>query len=204
MSDCETRLTCAGGPSRDDLAAVLARARPEVDDVVGGAHRALVVLDDDHRVAEVAQARERVEQLVVVALVQADRGLVEDVEHADEARPDLGREPDPLRLAARQRRRRALERQVADADAVEEAQPLDDLLQDPRGDLPLGVAQLELVEERDRLARRLARELVDADARRPCTARLSGRRRAPLHSGHGRTDMYSSIRSREYSESVSR
>ena len=36
------------------------------------------------------------------------------------------------------------------------------------------------------------------------TARLSGRSRAPLHSGHGRTDMYSSIFSREKSESVSR
>ena len=35
------------------------------------------------------------------------------------------------------------------------------------------------------------------------TARDSGRRRAPTHSGHGRTDMYSSIFSRERSESVS-
>ena len=35
------------------------------------------------------------------------------------------------------------------------------------------------------------------------TARDSGRRRAPLHSGHGRTDMYSSIFSRDQSESVS-
>ena len=82
---------------------------------------------------------EHVEQLVVVALVQADRGLVEDVEHAHEARADLRREADPLRLAARQRGRRALQRQVADADRVEELQPLDDLLQDPRGDLPLRV-----------------------------------------------------------------
>ena len=36
------------------------------------------------------------------------------------------------------------------------------------------------------------------------TARDSGRSRAPLHSGHGRTDMYSSIFSRDQSESVSR
>ena len=60
---------------------------------------------------------EHVEQLVVVALVQPDRGLVEDVEHAHEARADLRREPDPLRLAARQRGRRPLQRQVPDADA---------------------------------------------------------------------------------------
>ena len=106
---------------RDDLAAVLAGARAEVDQVVGGAHRALVVLDDDHRVAEVAKPLERPDQLRVVALVQADRGLVEDVEDADQAGADLRREPDPLRLAARERRRRPLERQVADPDRDEEA-----------------------------------------------------------------------------------
>ncbi len=36
------------------------------------------------------------------------------------------------------------------------------------------------------------------------TARDSGRSRAPLQAGHGRTLMYSSIFSRENSESVSR
>ena len=35
------------------------------------------------------------------------------------------------------------------------------------------------------------------------TERDSGRSREPWHSGHGRTDMYSSIFSRENSESVS-
>jgi hypothetical protein len=59
------------------------------------------VLDDEHRVAEVAQALERADQLVVVALVEADRRLVEDVEDADELAPDLRREPQPLRLPAR-------------------------------------------------------------------------------------------------------
>ena len=36
------------------------------------------------------------------------------------------------------------------------------------------------------------------------TASTSGFRRAPLHTGHGRSDMYSSIRSRCEAESVSR
>ncbi len=63
----------------------------------------LVVLDDDQRVAEVAQPDQRLDQPVVVALVQPDARLVEDVEHADQAGADLGRQPDPLRLAAGQR-----------------------------------------------------------------------------------------------------
>ena len=41
--------------------------------------------------------RRLVEQARVVARVEADRGLVEDVEHAHQARADLRREPDALR-----------------------------------------------------------------------------------------------------------
>ena len=119
---------------RDDLAAVLARARPHVDEPVGGAHHLLVVLDDENGVAEIAEPLERRDQPAVVALVQSDRRLVEDVEDADELRSDLGREPKPLRLAAGERLRGAVELEVADADVVEERQPLADLLDDPVAD----------------------------------------------------------------------
>ena len=104
-----------GRPLRDDLAAVLARARPHVDDVVGRADRVVVVLDDDHAVAEIAQVLERGEQPVVVALVQTDRRLVQHVHDAGQPRADLRREPDPLRLAAGERLRRAVEREIVEA-----------------------------------------------------------------------------------------
>ncbi len=61
------------------------------------------MLDHQHRVAEIAQARERLQQPVVVALMQADRRLVEHVEHAGQAGADLGGEADALALAAGQR-----------------------------------------------------------------------------------------------------
>jgi hypothetical protein len=88
------------GAAVHDLAAVLAGARADVDDPVGGADGVLVVLDDDQRVAQVAQPDQRLDQPVVVALVQPDRRLVEHVEHADQAGADLGGQPDALRLAA--------------------------------------------------------------------------------------------------------
>ena len=66
----------------DQVAAVHAGAGTQVDHVVGFLDRLLVVLDDDDRVAEVAQLLERPEQAAVVALVQADRGLIEDVHDA--------------------------------------------------------------------------------------------------------------------------
>jgi hypothetical protein len=72
--------------------------------------------------------------------VEADRRLVQNIEHAGEARADLGGEPDALAFAARQRARATVEREIGEADVVEETQPLVDLLQDALGDLLLGVS----------------------------------------------------------------
>ena len=48
-----------GVPCATTLAAMHAGARAQVEHVVGGEDRVLVVLDDDHRVAEVAQVLQR-------------------------------------------------------------------------------------------------------------------------------------------------
>ena len=147
---------------------------------------------------------QRRDQAVVVALVEADRRLVEDVEDADELRADLRREPEPLRLAARERLRGPVELEVADADVGEEREPLADLLHDPMADQLLGRRQPELVEEPR--ARRATESRVNSWIERPptVTASTAGLRRAPWHSGQGRKLMYSSIRSRCWLESVSR
>jgi hypothetical protein len=74
--------------------------------------------------------------------VQPDRRLVQHVQHARQARPDLRRQADALALAARQRAAGPVEIQVIEPDIVEEAQPLDDLLQDRLRDGALLVGQM--------------------------------------------------------------
>ena len=145
-----------------DRAAVDAGARADVDDPVGGADRVLVVLDDDQRVAEVAQRDERVDEATVVALVQADARLVEHVEHAGEAGADLGRQADALRLAARERGRRAGEVEVAEADVDEEVEPDLDLAQHLRGDRLLAVGELEPIHERPGIGEAQQADVGDA------------------------------------------
>ena len=103
----------AGSPARPRPPCPAATTRPPCSPAPGpmsmrwsaAADHLLVVLHHQHGVALVAQALQGADELAVVALVQADRGLVQDVEHAHEARPDLGRQPDALRLAARERPR---------------------------------------------------------------------------------------------------
>ena len=116
-------------PCGDDVAAVDAGAGADVEHVVGGADGVLVVLDHDHGVAEVAQALQRFEQPRIVALVQADRGLVEHVEHAGQAGADLRGEADALALAAGQRAGGAREREIIEPDVDQEVQPLADFLE---------------------------------------------------------------------------
>ena len=57
---------------------------------------------DDERVTEIPQPDKGVDETAVVALVQTDGGLVEDVEHTDQSRTNLGGQSDALGLTARQ------------------------------------------------------------------------------------------------------
>ncbi len=139
---------------RHDFAAVHAGARADVDDVVGEADRVLVVFDHDDGVAEVAQSRQRAEQALVVALVQADRWLVEHVHHADQARADLRGQPDALRLTTGQAAGLAFEREVVEADVDQELQAVADFLDDLDRDLAAPARQRQRVEERQRFVDR--------------------------------------------------
>ena len=107
----------------DDLAAALSRSRPEIDHVVGREYRVAVVLDDDDGVPGVPELLQRRDEPLVVAVVEPDRRLVEDVENADELRADLRGEPYPLRFAARERSGRAIEREVREPDVREKTEP---------------------------------------------------------------------------------
>ena len=124
------------------------------------------MLDHEHGVAEVAQVAERAEQARIVALVQADGGLVEHVENAGEPRADLRGEADALALAAGERAGGAGEGEVFQPDIDQELQPLVDLLQDAPGDLAL--LRGERVVERREPARGVgngeARDLADVRA----------------------------------------
>ena len=164
------------GPRGHDLAAVAACAGAEVHEPVRLLHRLVVVLDHHHRVADVAQVLERGQQLLVVALVEADRRLVEHVDDAGQLGPDLAGQADPLALAAGEAGGRAVEGQVGEAHVEQEAQARADLLEELRRDLRVGPLEREAVEEgegvrhgeggdlRDRLPRDLHPQGLGANA----------------------------------------
>ncbi len=103
---------------------MLPAAGTDVEQMIGGADDAFFVLDDEQRVPLVAQVAHHVDHAVHVARVQADARLVHHEERVDQARAETAREIDALDLAAAERARRPIEREIPEADAVEVMQPV--------------------------------------------------------------------------------
>ena len=132
---------------RDHAPAEPAGARAEVDHVVRSPDSVLVVLHDDQRVALGFQLLQHVEQDAVVSVVQADGRLVKDVAHAAQVGAELRGEPDALRLPAGKRRRRAVQRQVAQTHLAEEGEARLELRQDVSRNFTFAPGDRDLVEE---------------------------------------------------------
>ena len=122
------------GTLGSDLAAVHTRAGAHIHDVVSGVHGVLVVLHHNEGVAKVAHALEGTQQLGVIPLMQADGGLVQNIEHAHQAGADLGGQTDALGFAAAEAGRCPAQGQVAQAHAVQKAKAGIDLFEDLPGD----------------------------------------------------------------------
>ncbi len=121
------------GAAGHHLASVDPGPGADVHDIVGGPHGVLVVLHHQEGVAQVPEVLHGVQEHVVVPLVEADGGLVQDIEHPHEGGADLGGQADALALAAGEGGRGPAQGQVLEAHRLEEAQAVLDLLEDALG-----------------------------------------------------------------------
>ena len=133
---------------RQKLSASGAALGAEFDHPVGGPHQVEIVLDHHHRVAELHQLLERVQELSHVVEMESGGGLVQQVEGlAGAGTLQLGGELDALGLAAREGGGGLAELHVVEADLREHGQtPVD-----------LGVS----LEELQRLAHRHVQHVGD-------------------------------------------
>lgn len=138
-------------PLRDYGTAVHPGPRAYVEHMVGEADGVLVVLHHYDGVAQIPQVGEGLEQPLVVPLVQADGRLIEHIHDPHQTGANLARQPDPLRLPAGQRLGAAGQAQVIEAHVHQEAEPLDYLFEDLLGNLGALAAQVQPLEEGQRI-----------------------------------------------------
>ncbi len=158
-----------GRPEEDHLAAALPGTRAEVEDAVRRAHDPGVVLDHQQRVPGVAQPVQDADHPPDVAGVEPHARLVEDEEGVHERGAQRGRQVDALDLAAGERARLPIERQVAEADVDQVPEAGANLAQQQVRRLVERPGQRERAEEppaaRDREQRQLVQvELLAAES----------------------------------------
>ncbi len=110
------------------------------------------------------QGLEDLDEAVVVPGVEADRRLVEHEHRPHERGAERGGQVDPLGLAAAQGEGHPVERDVVESHLEQEPQPALDLGDELLGDLPLERLELEVAEERRRLADRQPGDVADRPA----------------------------------------
>ena len=185
--------------------AALPGAGADVDDPVGPAYDVQVVLDDEQRVARGLEPVQHVEQRLRVGRVQAGGRLVEHVDDAEQARAQLGRDPQPLRLAGGQRRRAAPEAEVAEAEVEQHLDARDQVGADPdarpRRSPPRGSAA-----GGSELGQRTSGSALTSAIGAPAkvTASASGRSPLPPQTGQGTLRTNRMARSRDPRRSWSR
>ena len=123
-----------GSSLGDNRAPLAAAAGAEVEAAVGGIDHIAVVLDHHDRVSEVAEFGQRRNQPVRIAGMQADRRLVEHVQHAGQATAHLGGQPNPLHFATGEAPGWPGHIEILETNLVEEGRPGGQLSQEVTGD----------------------------------------------------------------------
>ncbi len=136
--------------------AATTNSRPgsEIDNVVGRSYRFLVVLDHDHGVALVPQIGKALQQQLIVAWMEPDRGFIQDVDDTDQSAADLSGQADSLGFAAGECRGGSVQGEIVESTAEEEAKPGSDFLEHIDRDQLSGRVEFDVLEERSRLADR--------------------------------------------------
>ena len=135
------------GAAGHQLTAVHARARPKIQQIIGGLDSLCSVFDDNDGIPDVAEPLKRGQQAGVVALVQANRWLVEDVDYPDQPRANLRGKPNALSLAATESAAFAVERKVAKANVIQKTQAFLNLFQHFTANLLLQTGQFQSIKK---------------------------------------------------------
>ncbi len=127
----------------NNLSATGAGFRPNIHDIVRRQHGILIVLHHQQAVAQVPEPLQSLDQLIIISLVEADTGFIQNVGHTHQAGPDLGGQTDPLGLAAGQGCRGLGQAQVVQAYIIKKAHPAPYLPEDLLANHLLAVCQFQ-------------------------------------------------------------
>lgn len=106
----------------DHSSAMRSRAGTDVDNMICRIHRILIMLNDNERIAQIAQFFQRGQQTVIIALMQADARFVQYIKHTLQTGTDLGSQTNTLSFSSGKRTGRTRQSQIIQTDIQQEIQ----------------------------------------------------------------------------------
>src|SRR5262245_62986839 len=119
------------------MAAPASGAGTDVDEPICLAHHGFVVLDDEDGVVAGLQIAEGLDEPLVVARVQTDGWLVEDIKNPGQAAANASCEAHTLEFAAGKRVARAFECKIIESDILQKPEAGSDFGQNGPSDRPV-------------------------------------------------------------------
>ena len=115
-------LLCSTGCN--DLTAMNASARTNINYIVGGQHRIFVVFYYNKGVSKIPEPFKRSQKFFIISLMKTNGRLVKNIQDSHKIRADLRSKTNTLTLATGQRARAARQSQIFKTNTVKEAQAL--------------------------------------------------------------------------------
>jgi hypothetical protein len=138
-------------------------ARSNVDQVIACPHQRFIMFDHHDRIALLLQIAQSGNQSIVIARMQADGRLVQEVQNAHEPRADAGSQTHPLPFTAAKRIGRAVQCEIFRPDAIEKREPSHDFGNHRLSHWSLIRGEFDLTEEFNRRRYRERRDLVNRE-----------------------------------------
>ena len=137
---------------------MLSSTRPNINHPICRPDGLLIMLNHDHGVAKISQSLKRTNQARIITLMQTNTWLVQNIEHTDQARTNLGRQTDSLCFTTRQCFSSTIESEVFKPNGFEKPKSRIDFLKHLCGYRRITLLKLQFPKETHRS---LNRELRD-------------------------------------------
>jgi len=135
--------------------------RAQINEVVSFTNGCFVVFHNQDRIAQVPEVFQRVDQFLIVSLMETYGRFIQHIQHAAQGGTDLRSKADALGLAPTEGGTAAIKGQVIQPDITQKRESAANLFQDLVGDLLLALSQGQLLEETIRFLDRQPSRLHD-------------------------------------------
>src|SRR5512136_56950 len=102
---------------------------------------------DNDRVSQIPQPFQCSKKAQVIPLMEPDAGLIQNVKHPDQTRPDLSCQPDALRFSPGKGGSGSVQRKIIQADLYHKLQSLFNLFQNSSSNFLRSRGQLQTLQE---------------------------------------------------------